>query len=76
IAPFWVLPTLTLTESAAAASIGMINCVGNLGGFAGPALVGYLLSTGWPNGAGMLVLAGAYAASALLTRLVRAPQIR
>ena len=30
---FWSLPTLFLTESAAAGSIGLINSVGNLGGF-------------------------------------------
>jgi ACS family tartrate transporter-like MFS transporter len=41
---FWVLPTLTLGESAAAASFGLINSVGNLGGFVGPSVVGYLLS--------------------------------
>ena len=39
---FWALPTATLTASAAAASIGMINSLGNLGGFAGPYIVGYL----------------------------------
>ena len=33
---FWPLPTAFLTESAAAASIGLINSVGNLGGFVGP----------------------------------------
>jgi sugar phosphate permease len=42
--PFWVLPTLSLTKSAAAASIGLINAIGNLGGFIGPAVVGRLLS--------------------------------
>jgi len=41
---FWVLPTLTLGESAAAASLGLINSVGNLGGFVGPSVVGYLMS--------------------------------
>src|ERR1700730_8613595 len=41
---FWVLPTLTLGESAAAASFGLINSVGNLGGFGRPSLVGHLLS--------------------------------
>jgi MFS transporter, ACS family, tartrate transporter len=40
--PFWALPTELLTASAAAASIGLINSVGNLGGFAGPFFVGYL----------------------------------
>ena len=39
---FWALPTDFLTESSAAASIGLINSVGNLGGFAGPYIVGYL----------------------------------
>ena len=41
---FWALPTITLGESAAAASIGMINALGNLGGFAGPLLMGYLVT--------------------------------
>jgi nitrate/nitrite transporter NarK len=31
-----------LTEAAAAVSIGFINSVGNLGGFFGPYVVGYL----------------------------------
>jgi MFS transporter, ACS family, tartrate transporter len=37
---FWSLPSLFLTESAAAASIGLINSVGNLGGFMGPYVLG------------------------------------
>lgn len=41
---FWVLPTTALTKSAAAVSIGLINVIGNLGGFIGPSVVGYLLS--------------------------------
>jgi ACS family tartrate transporter-like MFS transporter len=41
---FWVLPTVSLTKSAAAASIGLINVIGNLGGFLGPSVVGLLLS--------------------------------
>jgi ACS family tartrate transporter-like MFS transporter len=36
------LPTATLGSSGAAASIGLINSIGNLGGFAGPYLIGYL----------------------------------
>jgi nitrate/nitrite transporter NarK len=39
---FWQLPTAMLSESAAAASIGLINSVGGLGGFVGPYFVGYL----------------------------------
>lgn len=39
---FWATPGLFLTEAAAAVSIGFINSVGNLGGFFGPYIVGYL----------------------------------
>jgi len=39
---FWSLPSLFLTEAAAAGSIGLINAVGNLGGFVGPKAMGWL----------------------------------
>ena len=39
---FWALSTSFLTGIAAAASIGLINSIGNLGGFVGPYVVGYL----------------------------------
>jgi MFS transporter, ACS family, tartrate transporter len=39
---FWALPSLILTDAAAAGSIGLINSVGNLGGFVGPFLLGYI----------------------------------
>jgi ACS family tartrate transporter-like MFS transporter len=38
----WSLPSGFLAGSAAAATIGMVNSVGSLGGFAGPYIVGYL----------------------------------
>ncbi len=73
VPPFWVLPSLMLGESAAAASIGLINSVGNLGGFAGPWIAGYLLSRGARYGMALLVLAASFCASAILTSLVRLP---
>jgi nitrate/nitrite transporter NarK len=39
---FWAIPTEILSESAAAAAVGMINAVGSVAGFAGPQLFGYL----------------------------------
>ena len=39
---FWALPTSFLAGTAAAASVGMINSIGNLGGFLGPYIVGYV----------------------------------
>jgi ACS family tartrate transporter-like MFS transporter len=39
---FWALPSLFLTEAAAAASIGLINSFGNLGGMVGPSVLGFV----------------------------------
>jgi ACS family tartrate transporter-like MFS transporter len=40
--PFWALPTIFLSGTAAAASIALINSIGNLGGFVGPYIIGFL----------------------------------
>jgi ACS family tartrate transporter-like MFS transporter len=71
IPPFWVLPTMLLGESAAATSVGLINAVGNAGGFVGPFAVGYLLSRGWPASSAIGLLSIAYLGAALLTAAVR-----
>jgi len=39
---FWSIPTMILCESAAAATFGLINSVAQLGGFAGPYVIGFL----------------------------------
>jgi MFS transporter, ACS family, tartrate transporter len=39
---FWSIPTMMLSESVAAATFGLINSIGQLGGFAGPYLIGFL----------------------------------
>jgi sugar phosphate permease len=39
---FWSLPPIFLMNSAAAAAIGLINCVASIGGFFGPKLFGEL----------------------------------
>lgn len=39
---FWSMPTMVLSESAAAACFGFINAIGHTGGFVGPYIVGYL----------------------------------
>ncbi len=53
---FWALPTRFLGGTAAAAAIGLINSVGNLGGFVGPYLVGYLVTKTNSFFGGMLFL--------------------
>ena len=39
---FWAIPTEILSQSAAAAAVGMVNAVASVAGFAGPYLFGYL----------------------------------
>ena len=69
---FWPIPTQFLSESAAAAGIGMINSVGNLGGFVGPMIMGYLVTRTRSFAAGMLYLGGSLFLSSILMLLVKA----
>jgi MFS transporter, ACS family, tartrate transporter len=63
---FWTMPYLFLASSAAAASIGMINSVGNLGGQVGPAVMGKVHAvTGSFNG-GLYFLAASMIVTALI----------
>ncbi len=39
---FWAMPTMILSGSAAAATFGLINSVGQIGGLAGPWAIGFL----------------------------------
>mgnify|MGYP001612824075 CR=1 FL=1 len=69
---FWALPTAFLTESAAAASIGLINSVGNLGGFAGPYIVGYLTNKTGTFYSGVIYLSASALLAAMLILMVKA----
>jgi MFS family permease len=42
LAPFWAIPTETLPRNVAGMVIGFVNAFGNLGGYAGPFIVGWL----------------------------------
>jgi len=68
---FWSLPTTFLSEAAAAACIGLINSVGNLGGFVGPYAVGYLSNKTGSYAAGVFYLVGSALLSGLLVFLLR-----
>ena len=42
LGPFWAIPTETLPASVSGSAMGLVNALGNLGGFFGPLVVGYL----------------------------------
>jgi len=73
---FWAVPTLFLSESAAAASIGLINSVGNLGGFVGPLVMGYLVGRTHNFSAGLWYLVGSLIMSGILMLAVGAGRRR
>ena len=54
---FWTLPTAWLSGTAAAGAIALINSIGNLAGFVGPYLVGWVKETSGSTTAGLFVLA-------------------
>ena len=74
--PFWSVPSAFLGESAAAASIGLINSIGNLGGFFGPLLMGYLVARTQSFNAGLLCLVGSLCLGGLCMLAVGAGRVR
>jgi MFS transporter, ACS family, tartrate transporter len=56
-AVFWTLPTAFLSGTAAAAGIAWINSIGNLGGYLGPKVFGYLKDTTHTDFYGMVFFA-------------------
>jgi MFS transporter, ACS family, tartrate transporter len=54
---FWTLPTAWLSGTAAAGAIALINSIGNLAGFGGPYLIGWVKEATGSTSTGLLVLA-------------------
>ena len=63
---FWTMPNLFLASSAAAGSIGLINSVGNLGGFLGPYLLGKIETVTGSYVGGIYYLCGSMLVSATI----------
>ncbi|PWU15235.1 MAG: MFS transporter [Verrucomicrobia bacterium] len=66
LGPFWAIPGETLPRNAMALTIGLVNALGNLGGYEGPTIVGRLKQANGGSltipfqvlGLGLLVAAG------------------
>ncbi|HEX7951504.1 MAG TPA: MFS transporter, partial [Burkholderiales bacterium] len=66
---FWPMPSLFLTGAAAAGGIALINSIGNLGGYVGPFIVGWIKQSTNSFEMGVYFLSACAFASALLTYL-------
>jgi len=67
--PFWAIPPIFLTGIAAAASFAWINSIGNLGGFLGPSIVGWVRDSTGSFSAGLYSLAAFALMSAVISAL-------
>jgi nitrate/nitrite transporter NarK len=72
IPSFWALPSRFLTGAAAAGGIGLINSVGNLGGFVAPYATGALTDLTGSERAGMWAVGAVMIAAAVLVAVLRA----
>lgn len=69
--PFWSLPSMFLTGSAAASGMAWINAVANLGGFVGPFVLGAANETTGTVFAGLSIVAGLLFIASMLTMRLR-----
>jgi ACS family tartrate transporter-like MFS transporter len=71
---FWPLPSMFLSGTAAAGGIALINSIGNLGGFVGPYIVGWIKDSTGRYDAGLYFLAACALLSGIITLfVVKAP---
>lgn len=68
--PLWSMPTAFLSGAAAATGIATINSIGNLGGFAGPAMIGWIKDQTGSFAGGLYFVAGLLVVSAITTLLL------
>ena len=72
LSQFWCLPTAILAGAAAATGIALINSIGNLSGFLGPWLIGWLVDRTGSTDVGVYALAGVMAMGSLLVLAIPA----
>jgi ACS family tartrate transporter-like MFS transporter len=71
---FWTHPNFRLTATSAAFAIGLINSLGNLGGYFGPKIVGELKSSSGKYESGLWFMAGCVFLAGLLAILLTKPK--
>ncbi len=70
LATFWSVPPLFLGGTAAAGAFALINSIGNLSGFVGPGLMGWLLQTTGSYRAGLWMCVGVPLVAAISMQLL------
>jgi len=76
LGPFWAMPPAFLRGTAAAGGIAVINSVGNIGGFAGPYVVGYVREATGDFAAGLWLMSGCLVVAAAIAFALRSTDTR
>jgi MFS transporter, ACS family, tartrate transporter len=76
LGPFWALPTAFLRGTAAAGGIALVNSIGNIGGFVGPFLMGWIRNETGTFTAGLLTLAAILVVGAAIALRLQEPHQR
>jgi ACS family tartrate transporter-like MFS transporter len=76
LGPFWAIPTALLRGTAAAGGIALVNSIGNVGGFVGPYLMGWIRDATGGFTAGLLTLAAILVVGALIVLGLEPPDER
>ncbi len=70
LAPFWAIPAETMPRGALGAVMGLVNAIGNVGGYVGPFAVGWIKRETGSISLPFLMLAGALVLAAVLAFLL------
>jgi sugar phosphate permease len=73
LGPFWAIPTETLARSVSGSAMGLVNALGNLGGYFGPLAIGYINQHTGNFVYAFGLLSAAYFLSSVLILLLRPP---
>jgi ACS family tartrate transporter-like MFS transporter len=70
LGPFWSLTTATMSGVGAAAGIALVNSIGNIGGFVGPNIIGFVRERTHSFAAGLVAVGVILAAGGILVLAV------
>ena len=70
VGPFWAMASTGIAGSTAAATIAVINSIGNVGGYFGPSIIGLVKSANGGVQGGLLAIGAALAVSACVALAV------
>ena len=73
LGPYWTLPPALLRGTAAAGGIALVNSIGNMGGFVGPFVVGWVRDATGGFSSGLLLLAAVLVVGAIVILRIKVP---